>query len=89
MTAFLVAVSIVIFGYTLLGRSALPGYWSLQTKKFNLEEKVASLETEVLEQRKKVNLLLNKTTHSKSYLEQIARNEYGFIGKKESLLLLQ
>lgn len=86
--AALVAASIFVFGYTLFGAGALPKYWSMREKKKDLEARVASLESRVFEQKQKIALLSGNNSSSQAHLEQIARREYGFVGKKESLLIL-
>ena len=85
--AALVAVSIFIFGHTLFVAGALPKYWSMLKKKEDLESRVAFLEARVLEQKQKISLLSGNNHSSQAYLSQIARREYGFVGKKESLLI--
>ncbi|MES2503861.1 MAG: septum formation initiator family protein [Myxococcota bacterium] len=86
--AAVVAASIFVFGYTLFGSSALPRYWSMHDKKISLQTRVAFLEARILEQKQKIGLLAGHSARSEAVIEQIARREYGFVGKKESLLIL-
>ena len=88
VVAALMAITFLILGYTTLAPSGLPEFWSLCQKKKNLETRVASLQDRVIEQKEKIRLLSGSTPNSRAYLEQIARREYGFVGKQESLLLL-
>lgn len=88
MVAALMAVTFLILGYAIFAPSGLPAYWSLQQKKQNLQTQVAVLQKRLFEQKEKVRLLSGDTLESHAYLEQIARSEYGFIGKEESLLIL-
>lgn len=88
VVAVLMAIAFLILGYTTLAPSGLPEFWSLRQKKQNLEIRVVSLQNRVVEQKEKIRLLSGSTPNSRAYLEQIARREYGFIGKQESLLLL-
>ncbi len=86
--ALLVAVTLLIVGYTTLAPSGLPKFWLLRQKKQNLETRVTALQERVFEQKEKIRLLSGGTPESRAYLEQIARREYGFIGNGESLLIL-
>ncbi|MEI6790382.1 MAG: septum formation initiator family protein [Myxococcaceae bacterium] len=87
VVAALMAVTFLILGYTTFSPSGLPEFWSLRQKKQNLESRVAALQERVFEQKQKIGLLSGSTPESRAYLEQIARTEYGFIGKEESLLI--
>lgn len=82
------AVTFIILGFATLAPSGFPKFWSLRQKKQNLETQVASLQKRVFEQKDKIRLLSGSTPESRAYLEQIARHEYGFVGKQESLLIL-
>ena len=85
--AALMAVTFLILGHTVLAPSALPAYWFLCQKQKNLEARVLALQERVFEQKQKIRLLSGSTPESRIYLEQIARSEYGFVGKEESLLI--
>lgn len=81
-------ITFSILGFTILAPSGLPQYFSLRQKKNSLETRVAVLRDRVFEQQAKIELLSGSTPKSRAYLEQIARREYGFVGKQESLLIL-
>jgi cell division protein FtsB len=86
--AALVAAGIFVLAYTLLSPSGAPAYYSMLSKKRDLEKRIALLSDRMEIQTAKIALLAGTNSHSHAYLEQIARREYGFVGKKETLLIL-
>ncbi len=86
--AALVAAGIFVLAYTLLSPSGVPAYCSMLSKKRDLEKLIEILSERLETHKVKISLLAGTKYNSNAYLEQIARREYGFVGKKETLLIL-
>ncbi len=86
--AALVAAGIFVLAYTLLSPSGVATYCSMLSRKRDLENRIALLSDRLEIQAAKITMLAGTNSNSHAYLEQIARREYGFVGKKETLLVL-
>lgn len=87
-SAFLILIgSYFFYMFNILNFSLLPNYLYILSKKKELEQKIDFLEEKVFSFKKEIALLYGNTAYSDSYLELIARREYGLINENESGLI--